>query len=91
MLAKRLDKAGCMQVREAVDGDTARSGEVLVAPGDFQMRVVRAGSSGLLVRLGQRERVNGCRPAADVQFKIGADVTLPPEAPADAVRSRLAA
>jgi two-component system chemotaxis response regulator CheB len=77
MLAKRLDKEGCMRVREAVEGEAARPGEVLIAPGDFHMRVARAATGGLFVHLDQGDRVNGCRPAADVLFKSGAEALGP--------------
>jgi len=73
MLAQRLDKVSPLQVREAVDGDVPRAGEVLIAPGDWHMRL--AGRRGSVrVTLDQGPRENFCRPAVDVLFRSAAAV-----------------
>lgn len=73
MLAQRLDRISALTVREAVDGDVPRAGEVLLAPGDFHLRLVSAGG-GAKVRLDQGPQENFCRPAVDVLFRSAAEV-----------------
>ncbi|TNM44251.1 chemotaxis response regulator protein-glutamate methylesterase [Nocardioides albidus] len=68
MLAQRLDKVSALTVREAVDGEPARPGEVLIAPGDFHMRLRRS-PAGIRVALDQGPQENFCRPAVDVLFR----------------------
>lgn len=71
MLAQRLDRICALTVREAVDGEQVRAGQVLIAPGDFHMTVVsRAGQ--LQVRLDQGPEENFCRPAVDPLFRSAA-------------------
>lgn len=65
--AKRLDGVCALNVKEAVDGDAVLPGHALVAPGDFQMQVVRAG--GLYrVRIAKDPPVNLHRPSVDYLF-----------------------
>ncbi len=63
--ADRLNEESLMEVKEAQTGDRVMAGKVLVAPGDFQMSVVRSGGRyEILCRQG--EKVNGHRPSVDV-------------------------
>lgn len=73
MLAQRLDKVSPLEVREAADGDGVRAGRVLLAPGDFHLRVQRRGT-GVRVVLDQGPQENFCRPAVDVLFRSALDV-----------------
>jgi chemotaxis response regulator CheB len=50
-----------------------RAGEVLVAPGDFHVRLV-AVPGGVRIRLDQGSPENFCRPAVDVLFRTAAQV-----------------
>ncbi|MCL2541330.1 MAG: chemotaxis response regulator protein-glutamate methylesterase [Nocardioidaceae bacterium] len=72
LLAQRLDKASPLTVREAADGDLVEPGTVLLAPGDFHLRL---GSSAGVVRaaLDQGAQENFCRPAVDVLFRSAVD------------------
>lgn len=72
LLAERLDKTCTVRVREAVDGMPVEAGTVLLAPGDFHMRL-HPSSDGCVVRLDQGEREQSCRPAVDVLFRSVAD------------------
>ena len=72
LLAERLNKICPLQIVEAADGMRAEAGTVLLAPGDFHMRVHRNGN-GCVVRLDQGERENSCRPAVDVLFRSVAE------------------
>ncbi|MCX6400748.1 MAG: chemotaxis response regulator protein-glutamate methylesterase [Propionibacteriales bacterium] len=75
MLAQRLDKLSALTVREAADGDEVRAGEVLLAPGDFHLRVGRAGRLGpVRVSLDQGAQENFCRPAVDVMFRSALEI-----------------
>ena len=67
LLADRLDRSSPLPVREAVDGQLVRSGEVLVAPGDQHMRLRREGAE-VRVMLDRSAPVHSCRPAVDVTF-----------------------
>lgn len=73
MLAQRLDRDAALTVREAADGDPVRAGEVLVAPGDFHLRL-RASAGQVRVALDQGPQENFCRPAVDVLFRSAAQV-----------------
>ncbi|HJA93388.1 MAG TPA: chemotaxis response regulator protein-glutamate methylesterase [Candidatus Eisenbergiella merdipullorum] len=67
MYAQRLDRLCQMKVKEAVNGDRIRRGQVLIAPGNQQMRVVRVGNT-YTVSCFAGQKVNGHRPSVDVLF-----------------------
>lgn len=72
MFADRLDRVSPLTVREAVEGDVPKAGEVLVAPGGFHLRVKR--SAGVVrAHLDEGEQENFCRPAVDALFRSAAD------------------
>jgi len=73
MLAQRLDKVSSLTVREAVDGDVPRAGEVLIAPGDWHLRL-RSTGAGVRVALDQGPQENFCRPAVDPLFRSAVEV-----------------
>ncbi len=64
-LANSLDNASALSVAEAKDGDVARAGQVLIAPGGRHMAVEPDGSH-LVIRINDDPPVNECRPAVDV-------------------------
>jgi two-component system chemotaxis response regulator CheB len=68
LLAERLQKQTALRVVEATDGLPVEPGTVYIAPGDFHMRVRRAGTS-VIVALDQGPLENSCRPAVDVLFR----------------------
>ncbi|MCL2111532.1 MAG: chemotaxis response regulator protein-glutamate methylesterase [Clostridiales bacterium] len=76
MYAKRLDEDTNLDVKEAEDGDEVRPGRVLIAPGDYHLRVERVGTGkerssiapAYRVRCGQGQKVGGHRPSVDVLF-----------------------
>lgn len=70
-LARRLDAACALHVREAVDGDRVEPGTALIAPGALHLELVRD-SQGLRVRTFDGDRVNGHRPSVDVLFHSAA-------------------
>jgi two-component system chemotaxis response regulator CheB len=71
MLAQRLDRISALTVREAVGGDVPRAGEVLLAPGDWHLRVETVAGSRR-VALDQGPQENFCRPSVDVLFRSAA-------------------
>ena len=72
MYADRLNHLCQMRVKEARTGDVVERGQVLIAPGDFQMKVVRTGSR-YTVNCYSGEKVSGHRPSVDVLFQSVAD------------------
>lgn len=67
--AERLNINCHMQVREAKHGDRLERGIALLAPGgDFQMHVIRKGSS-YEIALREQGRVSGHCPSVDVLFE----------------------
>ena len=71
MLAQRLDRISPLAVREAAAGDVPRAGEVLIAPGDWHLKVQsRAGRIQVVLDQGPQE--NFCRPSVDVLFRSAA-------------------
>lgn len=67
MYADRLNRLCQMEVREAVSGDEIHRGLALIAPADYQARVVRMGSRYTLSCM-PGEKVSGHRPSVDVLF-----------------------
>ena len=67
MYADRLNRLCQMEVREARHGDEVRRGLALLAPADYQMRIVRSGSR-YTVACVQGEKVSGHRPSVDALF-----------------------
>ncbi len=65
--ADRLNEICLMNVKEAEDGDRILRGRVLIAPGDYHMKVKRSGGQ-YIVELDQNEKVSGHRPSVDVLF-----------------------
>lgn len=72
MYAKRLNKLCKLEVKEARHGDLILPGQVLIAPGALQMKVVPA-SKGYMVQCTNGEKVNGHCPSVDVLFSSIAD------------------
>lgn len=72
VFAEKLAQATGRACREAADGDALASDTMLLAPGDWHMRVAR-GPAGHIVRVDQTLPVNFCRPAADPLFDSVAD------------------
>lgn len=67
MYAERLNNTCKLEVREAQDGDEVLPGKVLIAPGDFQMKMKKRGGR-YFVECKKGEKVNGHCPAVDVLF-----------------------
>jgi two-component system chemotaxis response regulator CheB len=72
--ARRLDAESDFDVREAVDGDVLRPGEVAVAPGDAHLRVADRTAEGLHLAVDDDAPVHSVRPAIDVTMESAADV-----------------
>lgn len=72
MYAERLNRLCAMEVREAKSGDEMRRGLALLAPADFQTRVVRIGTR-YTVSVTSGEKVSGHRPSVDALFQSMAD------------------
>jgi two-component system chemotaxis response regulator CheB len=68
VFAERLKRESRLEVREARHGDRLEPGVVLVAPGDWHMKVSRG-----RVELDRGPHENCCRPAVDVLFRSVAE------------------
>ena len=73
LLADRLSKLCAMPVMEAAAGMEIVPGRMLIAPGNFHMRLVRKGLR-IEVELNQDQPENSCRPAVDVLLRSVAEV-----------------
>ncbi len=71
IMAHHLNELCPFAVREATDGEELKSGNCLVAPGDFHLALVPFGM-GYKVRLAQSPPVHHCRPAVDILFRSAA-------------------
>jgi two-component system chemotaxis response regulator CheB len=69
--ADRLDAKCRLHVSEAVAGDRIERGRVLIAPGDWHLRVGGRPGAPIAV-LDQGPQENFCRPAVDVLFRSAA-------------------
>ena len=67
LYSERLNKNCEVIVKEAEDGDEVKQGQVLIAPGNYQMRLVKAGG-GYKVECKQEEKSSGHCPSVDVLF-----------------------
>ncbi len=63
--AERLNSLFPFPVKEAEDGDLVQNGKVLIAPGDYHLRINREHR----VALSQEERVMFLRPSIDVTME----------------------
>lgn len=68
MFADRLNATTKLTVKEAETGDFLEQGKVLIAPGNYHMKIKRVGSR-YRVECFQGEKVNGHCPAVDVLFE----------------------
>jgi len=73
ILAERLNTVCPLNVKEAAENMLVEPGTVLIAPGDYHMRVVRRGGREYIA-LDQSAPENSCRPAVDVLFRSVNDV-----------------
>jgi two-component system chemotaxis response regulator CheB len=67
MYADRLNNSCLMEVKEAENGDRLYPGRILIAPGDFQMRLKKNGAE-YSVECFKGDKVNGHCPSVDVLF-----------------------
>ncbi|NVM20937.1 MAG: chemotaxis response regulator protein-glutamate methylesterase [Desulfobacterales bacterium] len=69
-LANSLDSRCALEVKEAVDGETARPNVALIAPGGKQMKVV-AGADGkaTVIRITDDPPEKSCKPSVDYLFR----------------------
>lgn len=72
MYAERLNGSSRLKVKEAADGDEIVPGLALIAPGDYQMKVVKD-RGRYHVRCFKGEKVSGHCPSVDVLFESVAD------------------
>lgn len=68
LYAERLNRLCAMNVKEAQDNDVVVPGQVYIAPGDCQMRLVNIGGIYKL-RCRDTEKVSGHCPSVDVLFE----------------------
>jgi len=67
LLAERLHATCRVPVEEASQGNPVEAGKILIAPGDFHLKVV-SNAGGVRVCLDQSPPLNSCRPAVDALF-----------------------
>lgn len=72
LFAQRLDGKSRLRVVEARQGEMLEPGKVLIAPGDWHMRLVKK-AGGIGVALDQGPQENYCRPAVDPMFRSVTD------------------
>ena len=68
LLAGHISKVSNAPCNEAKDGESIRSGQIYLAPGDYHM-IAERGEGGNVLRLTQTERENYCRPAVDPMLR----------------------
>lgn len=67
LLGERLNETCQVKVEEASQDAVVKPGRILIAPGDFHMKVAWKGK-GVHVCLDQSPQQNSCRPAVDALF-----------------------
>ncbi len=71
MYAERLERVCKLSVKEAVDNDRVVPGSVIIAAGDYHLRLCRD-DNGYYVKSEQGEKVSGHCPSVDVLFSSAA-------------------
>ncbi len=72
MFADRLNRICHMEVKEAEDGDRLRNGLIVIAAGDYHLRV-KKDSKGYYISSEHGEKVSGHCPSVDVLFQSVAE------------------
>ncbi len=73
LLAERLNSTCQLPVEEATHGGMVQPGKILIAPGDFHMKLA-SNEDCVRVSLDQSPRQNSCRPAVDALFASTGEV-----------------
>jgi two-component system chemotaxis response regulator CheB len=73
LLADRLNTLTPLHVEEAAEGRAVEPGNVLIAAGDYHLRVRTEGGK-VFAALNQDPAENSCRPSVDVLFRSAAEV-----------------
>jgi two-component system chemotaxis response regulator CheB len=73
LLADRLSQQSALEVVEAAPGMALQPGRVVLAPGDYHMRLRRS-TKEISVEVDQGPRENSCRPAVDVLFRSVSEI-----------------
>jgi len=73
--AERLNRFSALEIREAADGDEVLPGRVLIAPGGFNLELVRKGKgSAVVAKISKPEKIHRYVPSADVLFSTAATI-----------------
>lgn len=72
MFAERLDRVSQMSAKEAEDGDRLKQGQIIVAAGGEQMRLMKD-AAGYYITSRPGEKVSGHCPSVDVLFSSVAE------------------
>lgn len=67
--AKRLDDICQLTAKEAKDGDILQRGRIYVAPGGFNIRVIRRSDAGYAIEITERSRLSAHIPNIDILFR----------------------
>ena len=73
LLAERLQSNSKLKIEEAAQGARVEPGTVLIAAGDYHLRLRKEGA-GVTACLDQSVPENSCRPAVDVLFRSVSEV-----------------
>jgi len=73
-LAERLNAICQLHVTEAANSEAVEPGKILIAPGDFHMKVRGSSPDAVRIELDQTAPQNSCRPAVDALLTSLADV-----------------
>lgn len=74
LLAERLSCLTALAVEEAKDEALVKPQKILIAPGDYHMKLRRNRAGQTVVALNQEPQENSCRPSVDVLFRSVAEV-----------------
>lgn len=72
-LAKRLQQLTGIEVAEGKSGDLIQKNRILIAPGDYHMKV-KSSPQGNIIHLDQSEKRNSVRPAVDHLFESVSEI-----------------
>jgi two-component system chemotaxis response regulator CheB len=67
LYAERLNRTSRLEVKEAEDGEAVKPGKVLMAPGEYHMKLMRS-DAGFFVSCKKGDKVSGHCPSVDVLF-----------------------
>lgn len=71
-LAVRLSSISGHHIREAIDNETIKNGQIYIAPGNYHLNLTKKENGEVKIEINQKDKRNFVRPCADFTFESAA-------------------